>query len=107
MHPSSEDNVFASMRPVKPQISSDAMLAPGRTNALTGASARWRTFAPASIEEDLTYRNWRRATLVLYAVLLCVVAAAAIAIGPGDRSGATKSIDIHLAIASAVQRSSR
>jgi hypothetical protein len=105
MHGSLEGKVSSSIRPVKPQISSEATLAPGRTNVSTVASARWHTFAPASIEEDLTYRKWRCATLVFYAVLLCGVAA--IAIGLGDKSGPAKNSDIYSAIASAVQRSSR
>jgi hypothetical protein len=97
MQGSSEDS---STRSVEPQISSKATLARERPVA----SLRRHHFASPTVEEELTYRYWRRATLVFYAIFLCGIAAIVIAIGPIDKSNGAKQ-DVYSALASAVQRS--
>lgn len=105
MQGSLEDNVSA--RSIKPRTSSDAMLARPRSNASTTASARRHHFASPTVDEEETYRYWRRATLVFYIIFLCGMAAIAIEIGPVDKSGSAKQDNVYSALASAVQRSSR
>jgi len=104
---SSEDLGSSSTRSVKPQIPSDTTSMRWRPAASTIVSAGWNHFASLTIEEKLTYRNWRRTTLIFYAVFICGLAAIAIAIGPGDQSSTAKKSDIYSALASVVQRSSR
>jgi hypothetical protein len=48
------------------------------------ASANTRGFAPLTIEEQKTYRKWRRTTLIAYGVVAIFLTALAIAMGPPD-----------------------
>ena len=105
MQDSLEDNV--SSWSIKPQMPLDATLARRRSNVSTVASAGRHRFASLTVEEELTYRYWRRATLVFYTIFLCGMAAIAIAIGPFDKSSSAKQHNVYSALASAVQRSSR
>jgi hypothetical protein len=61
-------------------------------------------FAPLSIEEKITYRKWRRATIIFYGAFAFVIAALSIAIGPADPSTNVNNKEAHSAIASAGQR---
>jgi hypothetical protein len=103
----SEDKLATSTTSDDPHISLGATLARWRSNAPATASARRHDFASLSVEEDLTYRYWRRATLAFYAIFLSGIAAIAMAIGPIDKSGTAARGDVHSALVSAVQRSSR
>jgi hypothetical protein len=70
------------------------------------ASANRRGFAPLTIEEQNTYRKWRRTTLISYGVLAIFITAFAIAIGPPDPT-TVKHNAAYSAIASAGQHKSR
>jgi hypothetical protein len=63
-------------------------------------------FSSLNAEEKRTYRNWQRATLAFYAVLVCAIAVIAIAIGPADPSSTAQKGDLYSTLASAVQRNS-
>ena len=62
-------------------------------------------FAPLTAEEKMTYRKWRRATVMFYGAFAVVIAALAIAIGPADPSNNNSTKGPHSAIASAGPRS--
>jgi hypothetical protein len=70
------------------------------------ASATRRGFAPLTIEEQKTYRKWRRITLIFYGVLAIFIAALSIAIGPPNPTTA-KHNAAYSAIASAGQHKAR
>lgn len=70
------------------------------------ALANRRSFTPLTIEEQKTYRKWRRTTLVFYGGLAIFIAALSIAIGPPDPTTA-KHNAAYSAIASAGQHKSR
>ena len=78
----------------------------GRPTAAQTASADKRGFAPLTIEEQKTYRKWRRTTLIAYGVLAIFLTAFAFAIGPPDPTTA-KHNAAYSAIASAGQHNSR
>jgi hypothetical protein len=103
----SEDHVSSSTRSVKPQTPSDTTSTRWRPITSTIASARRNHFASLTVEEKIIYRNWRRATLTLYAVFACATAAILIAIGPLDQPSTAKNGGLHSAFASTAQRSSR
>jgi len=107
MQGSSEDHVSSSTRSVKPQTPLDTASARRRLYASTIVSVRRHHFASPSVEEELTYRYWRRATLVFYTIFLCGMAAIVIAVRPVDKSSIAKQDNAYSALASAVQRSSR
>jgi hypothetical protein len=69
-------------------------------------SADTRGFAPLTIEEQKTYRKWRRVTLAGYGVIVIFLAALAIAMGPPDPTTA-KHNAAYSAIASAGQNKPR
>jgi hypothetical protein len=75
------------------------------TSAQTSSSDR-RGFAPLTIEEQKTYRKWRRTTLIAYGVLAIFLTAFAIAMGPPDPTTA-KHNPAYSAIASAGQNKPR
>jgi hypothetical protein len=62
-------------------------------------------FAPLTIEEKMTYRKWRRATVLFYGAFFFVVAVLSIAIGPADTSTSVNNKGAYPAIASAGYRS--
>jgi hypothetical protein len=71
-------------------LSSTNQAGPGDTNdhpshwrpaVSQAASATKRVVAPPTIEEQETYRKWRRATLTFYGVLAVFIAALSLAIG--------------------------
>jgi hypothetical protein len=68
-------------------------------------SADRRGFMPLTIEEQKTYRKWRRSTLLLYGVLAIFMAALLIAMGPPDPTTA-KHNAAYSAIASTGQQKS-
>ncbi len=92
------------------------MLSTDKTGS-EGPNARWRPtvsqtptanrshFAPLTIEEQKTYRKWRRTTLIFYGVLALFVTALLVAIGPPDPTTA-KHNAAYSAIASAGQHKS-
>jgi hypothetical protein len=106
MQGSSEDRVFFSSKPGEPPSFGSRELGLWRSDASRIAAARQNHFELLTAEEKRTYRNWRRATLVFYAVFLSGIAAIAVAIGPGDPSSTAGKGDLHSALASAVQRNS-
>jgi hypothetical protein len=66
------------------------------------ASAAKKVFAPLTIEEQETYRNWRLATLAFYGVLAVFIVALSLAIGsPGPTN--VKNNPAYSAITSAGQ----
>jgi hypothetical protein len=67
------------------------------------ASADRRGFKPLTIEEQKTYRKWRRATLIIYGVLAIFIAV--LSMGPPDPTTA-KHNAARSAIASAGQAKS-
>ena len=69
-------------------------------------SADTRGFAPLTIEEQKTYRKWRRVTLAGYGVIVIFLAALAIAMGPPEPTTA-KHNAAYSAIASAGQNKPR
>jgi len=69
------------------------------------ASATSRGFAPLTIEEQETYRKWRRTTLIFYCVLAIFITLL-IAIGPPNSTTA-KHNAAYSAIASAGQNKPR
>jgi hypothetical protein len=107
MQGSSEDYLSSSTRSVNPQTPSDTTSTRWLPIASTIASAGRNHFASPTVEEKLVYRNWRRTTLIFYAVFICGLTAIAIAIGPGNQSSTAKKSDIYSALASVVQRNSR
>jgi hypothetical protein len=76
-----------------------------RPTASRTALANRRDFAPLSIEEQKTYRKWRRTTLMLYGVLAVFISALLVAIGPPDPTTA-KHNAAYSAMASAGQHRS-
>jgi hypothetical protein len=106
MHGSPEDHRFASTKPVEPPTSGNKELGLWRPDASAMNAARRNYFASLTAEDKRTYRNWRRAMLVFYAVFLCGIAAIAVAIGPADPSRIAKNGDIYSTLAAAVQRNS-
>jgi hypothetical protein len=106
MQGSPGDDAFSSTKPVEPQTSESKELGLWRPSSSMMSAARQSHLAWLSAEEKRTYRNWRRATLVFYAVFLCGITAIAIAIGPADPSSTAKNGDLYSALASAVQRNS-
>jgi hypothetical protein len=70
------------------------------------ASADTKGFAPLTIEEQETYRKWRRVTLAGYGVLAVFLTALAIAMGPPDPTTA-KHNAAYSAMASAGQNKPR
>lgn len=56
----------------------------GRPTVTQTTSANRKGFTPFTIEEQQTYRKWRRTTLAVYGVLAILVTALSIAIGPPD-----------------------
>jgi hypothetical protein len=98
--------VFPSTKPVEPPTSDSKELGLCRPDASMISAARRLYFASLTAEEKRIYRDWRRATLMFYAVFICGIAAIAVAIGPGDPSHTAKNGDLHSALASAVQRNS-
>jgi hypothetical protein len=81
-------------------------LGPWRPTVSQTASADRSGFAPLTIEEQKTYRKWRRTTLIFYGVLAFFITALAIAIGPPDPTTA-KHNAAYSAIASAGKQESR
>jgi hypothetical protein len=77
-----------------------------RPTASQTATANRRDFAPLTIEEQQTYRKWRRTTLILYGALALFITAFLVAIGPPDPTTA-KHNAAYSAIASAGQHKSR
>jgi hypothetical protein len=69
------------------------------------AAANKRDFAPLTIEEQKTYRKWRRSTLIFYGVLALFMTAFMVAIGPPEPTTA-KHNAAYSAIASAGQHKS-
>jgi hypothetical protein len=69
------------------------------------STAKRGDFAPLTIEEQKTYRKWRRSTLIFYGVLALFMTAFLIAIGPPDPTTA-KHNAAYSAIASAGQHKS-
>jgi hypothetical protein len=106
MQGSPEDRVLFSTKPVEPPKSVSRELGLWRPDASRIAAARQNHFELLTVEEKRTYRNWRRATLVFYAVFLCGIAAVAVAIGPADPSSTARNGDLYSTLASAVQRNS-
>jgi hypothetical protein len=70
------------------------------------ASGNARGFAPLTIEEQKTYRKWRRITLAGYGIVVIFLTALAIAMGPPDPTTA-KHNAAYSAIASAGQSKPR
>ena len=106
MQGSPEDRVFVSTTPVQPPTPVSRELGLWRPDASRIAAARQNHFELLTAEEKRTYRNWRRATLVFYAVFLCGIAAVAVAIGPADPVSTAGKGDLYSTLASAVQRNS-
>jgi hypothetical protein len=79
-------------------------LAPNVSQKPSAARSR---FAPLTIEEKITYRKWRRATLAFYGAFAFVIAALLMAIGPADPSTNVNNKGDYSAIASAGQRNPR
>jgi hypothetical protein len=77
-----------------------------RPTVSQAASADRRGFAPLTIEEQKTYRRWRRTTLIVYGVVAIFLATLAIAIGPPDPTTA-KHNAAYSAMASAGQHKPR
>jgi hypothetical protein len=105
MQGSPEDHLSRSTKPAEPPTSESRELGRWRPNASVMTAARQSHFASLTAEEKTVYRNWRRATLVFYAVFLCGIAAIAVAVGPGDSSLAQNG-GLYSTLASAVQRNS-
>lgn len=76
-----------------------------RPTAAQTATANRRDLAPLTIEEQKTYRKWRRTTLMFYGVLALFISAFLVAIGPPDPTTA-KHNAAYSAIASAGQHRS-
>jgi hypothetical protein len=70
------------------------------------ASTSRSGFTPLTIEEQETYRKWRRTTLIFYGVVAIFITALAIALGPPDPTTA-KHNAARSAIASAGEHKSR
>jgi Flp pilus assembly pilin Flp len=70
------------------------------------ASAARMGFAPLTIEEQQTYRKWRRSTLIFYGVLATLITALLVAMGPPS-STSVKNNAAYSAIASARQHKAR
>jgi hypothetical protein len=64
-------------------------------------------FSPLTLEEKITYRKWRQATLIFYGAFACVIAAFLIAIGPADPSINASDKDLYSELASVGQRNPR
>lgn len=78
-----------------------------RPNVSQNASAARSHFAPLTIEEKITYRKWRRATVMFYGAFAFVIAALLMVIGPADPSSNANNKGANSAIASAGQRNPR
>lgn len=78
-----------------------------RPNLSQVVFAARRHFSLLSIEETITYRNWRRTTLIFYGAFACIVTAFLIAIGPTGPSTITNDKDSYSALASVGQRNPR
>jgi hypothetical protein len=78
-----------------------------RPNLSQVTSAARRHFSLPSIEEEITYRKWRRTTLIFYGALACIVAAFLIAIAPPRPSTIANDKDSYSALASVGQRNPR
>ncbi len=96
-------------------LSSTNQAGPAETNDHAGywrpaisqtASATKGAVAPHTIEEQETYRKWRRATLTFYGVLAVFIAALSLAIGPPNPTN-VKNNPAYSAIASAGQHKPR
>jgi len=98
MRDSSDDDEFCSTRSDKPQISSDTTSTRRRPVSSTIASAGRNRFASPSVDEQLVYRNWRRAVLTLYAAIACTTAAILVAIGSFDQSSTAKNGDCRFGV---------
>lgn len=77
------------------------------TSVSQNTSAVRSHFAPLTIEEKITYRKWKRATLIFYGAFAWVIAALSIAIGPTDPSTNASDRDSYSALASVGQRNPR
>src|ERR1019366_3303248 len=78
-----------------------------RPNVSQKTSAARSNFAPLTIEEKITYRKWRRATLMFYGAFAFVIAAVLIAIGPADPSNSVNDKGAYPTTASIGQRHPR
>jgi hypothetical protein len=76
-----------------------------RPTASQTATANRKEFPPLTIEEQMTYRKWRRTTLMFYGVLALFISTLLVAIGPPDPTTA-KHNAAYSAIASAGQHRS-
>jgi hypothetical protein len=77
-----------------------------RPTVSQAVSAHTRGFAPLTVEEQKTYRKWRRVTLAGYGVVVIFLTALAIAMGPPEPTTA-KHNAAYSAIASAGQNKPR
>ncbi len=78
-----------------------------RPNVSQKTAAVRSHFAPLSIEEKITYRKWRRATIMFYGAFAFVIAAVLIAIGPADPSNDVNDKGTYSTTASIGQRHPR
>jgi hypothetical protein len=78
-----------------------------RPNLSQVTSAARRHFSPLSIEETITYRKWRRTTLIFYGALACIATAFLIAIDPTSPSTNVRDRDSYSALASVGHRNPR
>ena len=70
-------------------------------------SAAQRHLSLLSIEETITYRKWRRVTLIFYGALACIITAFLIATDPTRPSTNALGKDSYSALASVGQRNPR
>jgi hypothetical protein len=92
---------------VPEELTNDDTSKDWRPNVSQKTSAARSHFAPLTAEEKITYRKWRRATLMFYSAFAFVIAALLIAIGPTVPSTNVNDKDSHSAFASIGHRNPR
>jgi hypothetical protein len=100
-------NMPSSTNQAVPEVLTNDTSRDWRPNVSQKTSAARSHFAPLTIEEQITYRKWRCATLMFYGAFAFVIAALLIAIGPADPSTNVNNKGAYSAIASVGQRNPR
>jgi hypothetical protein len=102
-----EGDVLSSTNQVAPEELTKDTSRHWRPNVSQKTSAARSHFAPLTLEEKITYRKWRGATLSFYGAFAFVMAAFLITIGPPDPSTKANDKNSYSALASIGQRNPR